>query len=46
MKLKRFLIAMVSVAVVSVVTGFCLPGGLALSVAPVKGGAPAGGPLH
>jgi hypothetical protein len=40
MKLKRFLIAMVSVAVVSVVTGFCLPGGLALSVAPVKGGAP------
>lgn len=34
------LIALGGLAVVLAVTGFCLPGGLALSVSPVKGGAP------
>jgi hypothetical protein len=40
MKSKRFLIVIGCVAVLSVVTGFYLPGGLALSVSPVKGGPP------
>jgi hypothetical protein len=40
LRYKRLLILVGGMAVLLVATGFCLPGGLVLSVTPVKGGAP------